>query len=91
MVIRATESAFRDAFVQYGRGKEFSYAGLGALFDYLEEVEAENAELKEELVKAKEELKVQKVKMSNASNFYRASIVGAFLCVLSINIFRGYL
>ncbi len=28
---------FRDAFQKMGRGDQFSYAGLGALFDYLEE------------------------------------------------------
>jgi len=28
---------FRDAFKNMGRGDSFSYAGLGALFEYLEE------------------------------------------------------
>lgn len=30
---------FRDAFHKAGRGKQFSYDGLGILFEYLEEVE----------------------------------------------------
>lgn len=33
-----TESQFRDAFLQYGRGDNFSYQGLSKLFDYLEEL-----------------------------------------------------
>ncbi len=32
-----TKSMFRDAFVHMGRKDSFSYEGLGALFDYLEE------------------------------------------------------
>ena len=31
--------AFQDAFTQCGRGNNFSYDGLKALFEYLEEVE----------------------------------------------------
>lgn len=31
--------AFRDAFRSAGRGEQFSYEGLGALFEYLEELE----------------------------------------------------
>jgi hypothetical protein len=31
-------SDFRDAFRAYGRKDQFSYEGLGALFDFLEEV-----------------------------------------------------
>ena len=30
---------FRDAFQNMGRGEQFSYEGLGAMFDYLEEYE----------------------------------------------------
>ena len=32
-------SQFRDQFRQAGRGDQFSYEGLGLLFDYLEEVD----------------------------------------------------
>jgi hypothetical protein len=39
-----TKSDFRDAFKEMGRESNFSYDGLGALFDYLEEMD-ENAEL----------------------------------------------
>jgi len=34
-----SESDFRDAFERMGRHNNFSYAGLGALFDYLEQCE----------------------------------------------------
>ena len=37
-------SDFRERFKRCGRGKQFSYEGLEALFNYLEEVEAENDE-----------------------------------------------
>jgi hypothetical protein len=30
---------FRDAFQSMGRGKQFSYEGLGVLFDYFEQLE----------------------------------------------------
>lgn len=30
-------SEFRDAFVRYGRGDQFSYQALGVIFEYLEE------------------------------------------------------
>jgi hypothetical protein len=30
---------FRDAFQRMGRGKQFSYEGLGVLFDYFEQLE----------------------------------------------------
>jgi hypothetical protein len=33
-----TRSEFRDCFDRMGRGKQFSYDGLGALYDYLEEL-----------------------------------------------------
>ena len=39
-----SESDFRDAFERMGRHNNFSYAGLGALFDYLEEYEEETGE-----------------------------------------------
>ena len=32
-------SQFRDQFRQCGRGDQFSYEGLGLLFDYLEEID----------------------------------------------------
>ena len=35
---------FRDAFRQMGRSDQFSHAGLAALFDYLEEMEADMRE-----------------------------------------------
>ena len=37
-----TKSDFRDAFHKMERGNQFSYDGLGALYDYLEECEGEN-------------------------------------------------
>lgn len=40
-----TESMFKDAFYHAGRKEQFSYAGLSALFDFLEEVEDGNYEL----------------------------------------------
>lgn len=39
MKIDVTKSMFRDMFVDYDRGDEFSYEGLGLLFDYLTDVE----------------------------------------------------
>jgi len=35
---------FRDAFIKYGRNDNFSYDGLGALFDYLEGYEDNRGE-----------------------------------------------
>jgi len=35
---------FSDAFQKMGRGKQFSYEGLGALFDYLEMLEEDTGE-----------------------------------------------
>jgi hypothetical protein len=35
---------FRDAFKRYGRGEQFSYEGLGLIFDYIEEYEASTGE-----------------------------------------------
>ena len=34
-----SKSQFRDAFRDYNRADNFSYEGLGALYDYLEELE----------------------------------------------------
>jgi len=34
-----TKSDFRDAFVRMGRKNNFSYDGLSALYDYLEEIQ----------------------------------------------------
>jgi hypothetical protein len=34
-----TKSQFRDAFKSMGRGKQFSYEGLGVLYDHLTEIE----------------------------------------------------
>ena len=38
------EYQFRDAFHKMGRGEQFSYAGLSALYDYLEELYADTGE-----------------------------------------------
>ena len=38
MIQTINVSDFRDAFRAYGRADQFSYEGLGALFDFLEEV-----------------------------------------------------
>ncbi len=35
---------FRDAFTEYGRNDNFSYDGLRALFDYLEDYEEDTGE-----------------------------------------------
>jgi len=34
-------SQFRDAFHNMGRGEQFSYPALGALFEYLEQMESD--------------------------------------------------
>jgi hypothetical protein len=39
-----SKSEFRDAFYNMGRGEQFSYEGLGALFDYLEDLEQDTRE-----------------------------------------------
>lgn len=39
MITQVTISDFRDAFRSMGRGDQFTYAGLGALFEYLEQYE----------------------------------------------------
>ena len=36
-----TKGQFRDAFNNMGRGDQFSYEALGALFDYMEELETD--------------------------------------------------
>ena len=40
-----TASAFRDEFRACGRADQFSYQGLGLLFDYLEAYEADTGEM----------------------------------------------
>ena len=35
---------FQDAFKNHGRGNQFTYEGLNALYDYLEEYEEETGE-----------------------------------------------
>jgi len=39
MYIRIDLNDFREAFNRMGRGDNFTYAGLGELFEYLEELE----------------------------------------------------
>ena len=39
MIDTITKSEFRDAFNKMGRGEQFSYKGLIALFDYFEMLE----------------------------------------------------
>lgn len=39
MKITVTETMFKDAFRQYGRQDNFSYEGLGILFEYFENYE----------------------------------------------------
>ena len=36
-----SKGQFRDAFHECGRGEQFSYEGLGALYEYLEDLESE--------------------------------------------------
>ena len=38
MIQTINASDFRDAFRAYGRADQFSYEGLGALFNYLEDI-----------------------------------------------------
>jgi len=45
MIQTINVSDFRDAFRACGRKDQFSYEGLGILFDYLEEVDGGNYEL----------------------------------------------
>ena len=42
--ISISKGDFRDAFQRRGRGDNFSYEGLGALYDHLEEGTAQGAE-----------------------------------------------
>lgn len=44
MKITVTKYMFERAFVDAGRKEKFSYSGLCALFDYIEELEADNGE-----------------------------------------------
>lgn len=39
MKVTVTESMFRDMFVNYDRKENFSFEGLGLLFNYLEQLE----------------------------------------------------
>ncbi len=43
-------SDFREAFIHMGRGKQFSYDGLEALFDFLEECEDPNDEMELDVI-----------------------------------------
>ncbi len=45
MIQTVNVSDFRDAFRACGRADQFSYEGLGALFEYLEEIDGGNYEL----------------------------------------------
>lgn len=44
MKITVTETIFKNAFVEMGRKDNFSYEGLSALFEYLEETEKDIGE-----------------------------------------------
>lgn len=44
MINTINKSQFRDAFHNMDRGGQFSYEGLGALFDYLESFEDDTGE-----------------------------------------------
>lgn len=44
MRITVTENIFIDRFVAYGRGEDFSYSGLSALFEYCEDRERDIGE-----------------------------------------------
>ena len=39
MTTTVTKSEFRDAFYDHNRGDQFGYNGLGALFDFFEQLE----------------------------------------------------
>lgn len=45
MIIQVTESIFIDRFKAMGRADNFSYAGLKALFEYLEQYENDTGEI----------------------------------------------
>ena len=36
-----TAAGFRDVFTAYGRGQQFSYKGLGVLFEHLEDCDSD--------------------------------------------------
>lgn len=42
IVIELSESGFRDQFSRMGRGDNFSYEGLGVLYDHLQDLSSEN-------------------------------------------------
>jgi len=44
MIINVNFSMFQDAFRSMGRSNQFSYEALRALFDYLEEIEADSGQ-----------------------------------------------
>ena len=44
MIDTITKSSFQDAFHKMGRGEQFSYEGLLALFDWFEELEDQGNE-----------------------------------------------
>mgnify|MGYP003658815060 CR=1 FL=1 len=44
MIDTITKSSFQDAFHEMGRGDQFSYKGLIALFDYFEMLEEDTAQ-----------------------------------------------
>jgi hypothetical protein len=44
MYIKLDKTTFREQFDTYGRGDNFSYDGLDALFEYLEEMEDSTGE-----------------------------------------------
>jgi len=44
MKITVTESMFKDHFKACGRGDQFSYAALGSLFEYYDEMESDMGE-----------------------------------------------
>ena len=39
MKTTVSKSEFRDAFVSMNRGEQFTYDGLGALYDFIEEID----------------------------------------------------
>jgi hypothetical protein len=44
MIITVNFRMFQDAFIIMGRSNQFSYAAQRALFDYLEEIEADSGQ-----------------------------------------------
>jgi len=50
MYQRVTFSDFRQAFHNHDRGNQFSYEGLKALFDYLEEQEQDTGEIELDVI-----------------------------------------